>query len=79
MSRYRRSLTVGVLIGTSVGLIVALVMSYADWRLNPDGIFHDDMATNWDIVFETAISWFVPVALIVTIISITILSWLSRR
>ena len=74
----RRSWVLGVLIGTAVGLIVALSMSYVDWRHNPQGIFHNELGTSWDVVFETAASWFIPVALVASALSIAVLSWLSR-
>ncbi len=74
----RRSWILGALIGTSVGLIVALAMSYVDWQHNPQGIFHNELSTNWDIVLDTAISWFVPVALIMSVLSMAVLSWFSR-
>ena len=75
----RRSWIFGFLIGIAVGLIVALVMSYLDWQHNPQGIFHNELGTNWAIVLETAVSWFVPVALVSSVLSIAILTWCSRR
>ncbi len=74
----RRSWILGALIGTAVGFVVALAMSYVDWRHNPQGIFHNELGTNWDILLETAVSWFVPVALLAAVLSIAVLSWLSR-
>ena len=62
-----------------MGLIVALVMSYLDWQHNPEGIFHNEIGTNWDIVLDTAASWFVPVALVSSVLSIAVLTWFSRR
>ncbi len=74
----RKSWLLGGLVGTLVGLIVALAMSYVDWQHNPQGIFHDELGTNWDMVLETAVSWFVPVALITFVLSVAIHSWFSR-
>ncbi len=74
----RRSWILGALIGIAVGLVVAFAMSYVDWRHNPQGIFHNELGTNWDILLETAVSWFVPVALLAAVLSIAVLSWLSR-
>jgi hypothetical protein len=31
-----------------------------EWLENPSGIYHDATNTHWQIVYETAISWFVP-------------------
>lgn len=69
----------GGVIGVAAGLLAAIVMSYLDWRKNPSGIFHNEAGTNWGFVFETAVSWFVPVALIASVLSITVLVFYSRR
>ena len=60
------SLTVGLL----AGLVVATVATLLDWRLNPGGIFHDAAGTNWAVVAETAMSWFLPVALLVAAVAL---------
>ena len=75
----RKSWLLGSLIGVLVGLVVAFTMSFIDWQHNPQGIFHNELCTNWKIVLETAVSWFVPVALITSILSIVVLSWISRK
>ena len=33
--------------GEGVGLVVAVAMSYVDWQQNPQGIFHNELGTNW--------------------------------
>ncbi len=53
--------------GFGVGFAVAATMTFLDWRLNPGGIFHDEMGTHWKVVWDTAISWFLPVAAIATV------------
>ena len=50
----------GVALGLVASAVLAMVMAYADWRLNPGGIFHSEAGTNWRFVWDTAISWFVP-------------------
>jgi len=75
----RKPWLLGGLVGVSVGLVVAFTMSYVDWQHNPHGIFHNELGTNWDMVLETAVSWFVPVALITSILSIAVLLWFSRK
>ena len=67
------------LLGFLVGLSVAGVMSFIAWQHNPQGIFHDELGTNWDFVFDTALSWFVPVAPIMFALSVVVLSWIYRR
>lgn len=53
---------IGIGIGTVAGLLVAAIMTSIDWRKNPSGIFHGPQGTDWTIVRETAISWFLPIA-----------------
>jgi len=62
----------GACIGVTVGLSLACITSFLDWRLNPDGIFHDAESTNWAIVWETAASWFLPFTA-----SVSVLAWLG--
>ncbi len=54
-------------------------MAYVDWRRNPQGIFHDARGTHWEVVWETAVSWFVPVAFGAFVVSAAVLFWFSRR
>jgi len=51
--------------GGAMGLLVAAWFTFADWRLNPAGIFRSEAGTHWDVVLDTVVSWFVPVALLV--------------
>ena len=62
----RKSWLLGAGIGFGAGLIVAATMTFLDWRLNPGSIFHDGTGTHWNMVWDTAISWFLPVAAIAT-------------
>ncbi len=68
-----------VLLGATVGFIVASVISFLDWQLNPGGIFHSDLGTNWRFVWDTWISWFIPVFLVGSAVSVPVLFWLSKR
>jgi len=73
-----RSWFFGAIAGVLAGLVVAVSMTFADWRLNPSGIFHNDQSTNWAIVSETAFSWFWPVALL-AFATTTIIHFLISR
>jgi phosphotransferase system glucose/maltose/N-acetylglucosamine-specific IIC component len=55
--------------GLVAGLLVAGVMAFLDWRVNPGGLFHDSSGTDWLIVRATAWSWFWPIALLVAAIA----------
>lgn len=63
----------GILGGVTIGVGVAAAATLLDWRFNPAGIFHDEDGTRWSVVWETAVSWFVPVALVA---SVMVTGWL---
>ena len=55
---------IGILIGITIGMVVSSAMTYQDWCLNPGGIFHSEsQGTQWSFVWDTWISWFLPVTL----------------
>jgi len=62
-----------------IALLVAVPISFMDWRQNPSGIFQDSTGTNWKVVFETLLSWLWPTFLLTAPVSILILQWASRR
>lgn len=66
-------------IGLALGFAVAFVMTFLDWRLNPSGIFHNAEGTNWGFVADTAVSWFVPVAMASSGVAAVVLFVLARR
>ena len=68
-----------ILLGATVGLIVASAMSFLDWRHNPGGIFHSDLGTNWQFVWDTWISWFTPVCVTGSAVSVLVFFWLAKR
>ena len=68
-----------VLFGATVGFIIASVVSFLDWRLNPGGIFHSDLGTNWRFVWGTWISWFIPVFAAGSAVSVPAFFWWSKR
>jgi hypothetical protein len=75
-----RSMLFGLVGSVVAGLGVALPTTWADWRLNPAGIFRSESGgTDWSIVLETALSWFVPVAIPVFLVVAGIHHWLSNR
>jgi len=68
----------GASIGLVVGIVVGLVMTTIDYVRNPAGIFHDAAGIHWNHVFETWVSWFVPVALVAIVVSVVVLFWIAR-
>lgn len=65
MNRWK--LTKAMFAAPGLAFLTASVATYLDWSENPGGIFRDSTGTNWAVVWETAISWFVPVLLIVAV------------
>ncbi len=65
--------------GLAAGAIVSLTMTVLDWRLNPDGIFHNTQGTDWSVVAETAFSWFVPVSVLCSALALLVIFIVSRR
>ena len=70
---------IGLGIGAAVGLFVASAATFMDWHLNAGGIFHDAEHTDWAVVWETAVSWFVPVAATVAVLALLVFYVVSRR
>jgi hypothetical protein len=61
-----------------VALLAASTMSFLDWRLNPGGIFRGGDGTIWPVVWETWISWFVPMLPLAGAVALPVLLWSSR-
>lgn len=66
-------------VGFAVGGTVASIMTFSDWRLNPGGIFHADSGTDWFIVWQTWISWFIPVCVGAFVAVLPVIFWFARR
>ena len=58
--------------------LAAGIFSVWDWVENPGGIFHDATGTNWNFVYDTAISWFIP-TLLQSFVPATLLHFLVVR
>jgi len=72
-----RSGVLGGTVAIAIGVAVAAAFTISDWKLNPAGIFQDEAGTHWDIVLETAMSWFLPVVLIVLPLATALHYWLA--
>ena len=74
-----RLLTLCALAAAGAGLLVASTMTALDWRLNPSDLFHSSDGTNWDVVWQTWISWFLPVAASTLLACLPIGIWAVTR
>jgi N6-adenosine-specific RNA methylase IME4 len=59
----------GPLMGLGFASLAAAIFTVWDWLENPGGIFRDSSGTNWNFVYDTAVSWFVPTFIDVAIIA----------
>ncbi len=74
----RKRLLLVLAFGAAVGFVVAALMTFLDWRLNPGGIFHGPRGTDWSIVMETAFSWFAPVSALAVVLALPVAIWNAR-
>lgn len=70
---------IAVAVAAGVGAVVAGLMTFLDWRLNPGDIFYGDAGTNWVVVQETFLSWFGPVFTAAAAIALIVAWILGRR
>ncbi|MDO6618244.1 MULTISPECIES: hypothetical protein [unclassified Shewanella] len=59
----------GIISGLIVSVLVTLFIVIWEWLENPGGIFHGAEGTNWQFVYDTGISWFMPTFIYVAIIA----------
>jgi hypothetical protein len=66
----------GPVTGAVVSATVTAIVVAWEWIENPGGIFRSELGTNWQFVSDTAISWFVPTLVYVTVIvSVSQAAW----
>ncbi len=75
----QKSWIIGGSVAAVVGIAVAIFFTVADWKQNPGGIFQSESGTHWGVVLETALSWFLPVAVIVFVLVTAIHYLLAPR
>ena len=68
----------GLALAAAVAILVAILASVWEWIENPGGIFHNSEGTNWQFVFETAWSWWIPTFVYTVVLaSLAHLTWVS--
>jgi len=65
--------------GVLAGLAVSIAMTALDWFANPSGLFRGEDGTHWPVVWETAWSWFWPVACAAAAVVTPVKAWSLRR
>lgn len=74
----RNSLVFALLTGILVSITVTGIVMIMEWQENPAGIFHDETGVHWHFVFDTVISWIVPVFLYTLVFAFLLhLVWLA--
>jgi H+/Cl- antiporter ClcA len=79
---HKRTWKTAAIIGLLTGLAVSATMTVVDWRLNPGGIFHDELGTDWSVVSETVLSWLWPIALVTFLAALVVLyavAWVRNK
>lgn len=67
---------IGPVAGAFVSATVTVIVVVWEWIENPGGIFRSEIGTNWQFVYDTAISWFVPTLVYVAVIvSVSQFAW----
>ena len=56
-----------IVLGCLAGSLIAAVMTYLDWRMNPADLFRSEEVTHWGIVAETFLSWALPFSILLSI------------
>jgi ABC-type dipeptide/oligopeptide/nickel transport system permease component len=59
----RRDVLIALAWSVMLGLVIGGGFAAYDWQLNPGGIFRGPDGTNWQFMFDTAFSWFMPIVL----------------
>ncbi|MDY7093956.1 MAG: hypothetical protein SX243_13395 [Acidobacteriota bacterium] len=76
-ARRQRPLLLGLALAFAASIIVAVIATVIDWWKNPSGLFHGPEGTQWRIVFDTFLSWWIPGFLYLLVVVIAV--WLLGR
>jgi hypothetical protein len=59
----------GPITGLLGAILITLIFTLLDWVRNFSEVFRDQSGTHWPMVYETAISWFVPGFIYLTLLA----------
>ncbi|MCB1644339.1 MAG: hypothetical protein KDI36_02755 [Pseudomonadales bacterium] len=65
----RNSVLFGLVTGLTLAVVVTLVVTVWQWLENRSGRFHSEAGTDWEMIANTVVAWFMPVFLDVTLIA----------
>jgi hypothetical protein len=66
----KRTWSVVASVAAFIGAATATAMTWTDYLFNPEGLFHGPAGTNWPVVWETWITWFLPTSGMVALLMI---------
>jgi hypothetical protein len=72
----------GTMFGIVSGLLVAALVMYVAWQHNAQGEIHDEFGVHWGYWLLVGFSWFVPVAVTISLIFgglLAVAAYLHRR
>jgi len=68
----------GALVGSAIGLIVAVAIMYVAWDHNAQGEIHNKTGVNWGYWLLIGAGWFVPAAALLSLLLGSLLALVSR-
>ena len=68
----------GVLLGSAIGLVVAIIIMSVAWDHNAQGEIHNENGVSWGYWLLIGASWFVPVAASLSLVLGSLLALVSR-
>jgi hypothetical protein len=71
----------GLAVGAAASSVVTIAVVVWEWLENPGGVFRNELGTNWKFISDTAISWFAPTFIYLTLIASAahLAWWIVRR
>lgn len=74
-----------ILVALLASSIVTLIILMWELIENPSDIFYNENGINWAFIFDTTVSWFVPIIIYVTVVGsvfyllVFAITWLYKR
>lgn len=72
----------GLLVGGIIALVITIIITTWELIENPGGIYRRPDGIYWQFVFDTAVSWFIPVFIGFTVVAALgrlLVTWVRRR
>ncbi len=78
--RMKRIVKHSLLFAVLVSFSTSSIVTFMDWHANPGAVFQSETGTQWRAVWETWISWFVPLSALSFVVGLLLFAaWISYR